>query len=55
MDHHGPRDIHISEADGMSPFQTDQEIDGGVGARGGELPDGVGEARVIGLLSFAVG
>lgn len=55
VNHHRPRDVHVPEADGMSAFETYKEVDGGVGAGGGELPDGVGETGVIDLLSFAVG
>lgn len=47
-------DVHVAEADGVSAFEADEEVDGWVGACGGEFPDGVGEAEVVGDLAFFI-
>jgi hypothetical protein len=55
VDHHGARDAHVPEADRVPPLQAHEQVDGRVGARGGQLPDGVCEARVVYLLAYLVG
>ena len=54
MYHDGPGNVDVAEADGLAPLQAHQEVDCRVGARGRELPDFVGETRVIYCLPLAV-
>jgi hypothetical protein len=54
MNDHRSSDVHITEADGLPALQTDQEVNGWVGIRGGELPDSVGKAGIIVLLTLTL-
>lgn len=55
VDDDGAGDVDVTEADCVASFETDEEVDGWVGACGGEFPDGVGETEVVGDLAFLVG
>lgn len=54
VDDDGLGDVDVAEADGVPPLEAHEEVDGRVGARRGELPDGLREAEVVDLLAFFI-
>lgn len=50
-----PGYVDVAKANGVSALETDEQIDGGVGAGSGEIPNGVGEAGVVDDLALLVG
>lgn len=45
-------DVHVSESDRLTSFETDEEINGGVGLFRCEAPDRAGEANIVGRLTL---
>jgi hypothetical protein len=54
MEDAGSSNVDVAESDGLATFETDEEVDSGVGAALGEVPDALGEVGVISKLAGAV-
>ena len=51
VDHYRSGNVNIPKANGLTPFETNQQIHRRVRIRGGRIPDGFGEANIISRLS----